>query len=190
MKKMEYPLYPLFIPPFRFADIEKMSRKEARSAFEWFVAESPKRIALLTDAVRRDTGISLDFSEESLVPLWKWATPYFTPRNTPPCGISLEETGMKRSPSNEGLHIVGNSVTFDIGYYLAEVMMRRSPMIKWTLWVRKTYPHNQAVLTGFRLPTSPRHIVLNRALYVLEGNVDQVALLDAFRKTIETIEPH
>jgi hypothetical protein len=187
--KLEYPLYPLFTPPFRFAEIEKMSKNEARAAFEWFVAESPKRIALLTEAVKRDTGVVLDFSEESLITVWKWAIPYFTPRNTPPCGISMEETGMKPSPSNEGLHIVGQCLTYDVGYYLAEVMMRRCPSVKWMLWVRKTFPHNQAVLSGFSLPTSPRHMVQKRALYVLEGNVDSTALADAFRKTIETVAP-
>ena len=188
MKKLEYPLHELFTPPFRLADLEKMSKKEARAAFDWFVAESPKRIALLSDAVKRDTGIVLDYSEDSLVPLWEWAVPYFTRRNSPPCGITLEDTRMKPAASNEGLHIVGLCLTIDIGYYLAEVIMRLRSGVQWRLWDRKSYPQNEAILTGTRWPTAPRYIVENRALDVLEGKVDRHMLLDACRKTLASID--
>lgn len=185
--KLEYPLQNLFTPPFRMADLWTMKKKEARAAFEWFVAESPKRIALLSEAVKRDTGIELDYSEDSLVSVWAWAMPYFTPRNTPPCGIRMEETGMTPSPSNEGLHVVGLCLTYDIGFYVAQVIMRQCEKVKWILWERKTFPHNHAVLDGFSLPTSPQHFVLKQALGVPEGNLDPLALRNVVHRLVESI---
>lgn len=186
--KAHYPLFPVFAPPYRMADIRNMTRREARAAYNWFIAESPKRIALLRDAMERDTGVKLDFSGESLIPLWEWAIPYMTPRNTPPCGIPLDETGIAPDPSNEGLHIVGLCLTFDIGYYLAEAIMWRCPTVKWTLCLRKLYPGNEAILTGIINPLPP-HIYIAQAAYsVLQGKPDRLDLFETYKYLVAAAE--
>ena len=189
MRMHDYPLYPLFSPPYRTKDLKSMKKKAAREAFTWFVAESPKRIGLLLEGVERDTGFRPDHTEDSLVSIWRWAIPYFTPRNTPPCNIKLEDTGIPLSASNEGLHIVGLCLTFDIGYYLAEMFMQRSPQVKWMLWERKTWYPNEAVLSGiYSIPVSPRHIVQLLALDVLNGNSDERRLLKYFCQTTQDLK--
>lgn len=62
------------LPPFEFKSFDDMSKKEAQNYFDWFMETKPVRLEQLKKLVD-DTGYDsarLDYSDGSLVYLWRW----------------------------------------------------------------------------------------------------------------------
>lgn len=62
------------LPPFEFKSFDDMSKKEAQRYFDWFMETKSARLEQLKNLVD-DTGYEsahLDYSDESLVYVWRW----------------------------------------------------------------------------------------------------------------------
>jgi len=62
------------LPPFAFKSFDDMSKKEAQGYFDWFMETKSARLEQLKNLVD-DTGYEgarLDYSDESLVYVWRW----------------------------------------------------------------------------------------------------------------------
>ncbi|MEG0282882.1 MAG: hypothetical protein RR662_06860, partial [Clostridia bacterium] len=68
--------YEIIKPPlWKEGGYANFTKKEAQIYFEWFVSEIPHRLEVLQEYISRDNpDLKLDFSEESLVPLWEWVS--------------------------------------------------------------------------------------------------------------------
>ena len=59
-------------PPLK-KQFHLLNKKEAQRYFDWFINIIPERIAMLRRACIEDgVGDILDYTPESLVPLWRW----------------------------------------------------------------------------------------------------------------------
>lgn len=69
-QKNYQPLIILIDKPF-----EKLSKQESQKHFDWFVSHVHERSDYIRQKVSQGLGISietLDFSMDSLIPIWKW----------------------------------------------------------------------------------------------------------------------
>jgi hypothetical protein len=137
-------------------DYSQLTDEEAQGAFEGFVAAGPERVASLRAEVGEDV---LDFSPESLVPLWEW----FVRRQDagedssgdfPDWYTADQPTG--------GQPAIAPGTVRDIeriGYYLAEVFLRNADEAEWAiarLAPRMQYAHqNKPVVKISGLDVDP-----------------------------------
>lgn len=179
--------YPLIEPPLKFKPFLEMSKEEADRHFHWFVHESPIRIRLLFDLIKstRASTKDLDYTPESLVPLWK-ATSRFMKKETYTRAErkafynSLPEQWRQIDFKTERLTTATRGLAIDIGFYIAEVFLRRYPPVKWILWRKKDSVFNRPVLGGFKAPLVPAHAVGACAGKKADGNSDPSLLLNIY----------
>jgi hypothetical protein len=187
--------YPGIEPPLGSKPFQEMTKAEARQTFEWFVARSETRRQILIDAVRATGGDAdrLDYTPQSLVPLWSWAMFHMQDRET-----TEEEREAFYARVQEPLRGVikydrtdtagTRQLIMDIGFYVAEVFMRKYPQqVKWALWTRKAGPYNQPYLTGFKVPFVPSDIAGASAGKVLRGIRDPRTLKIAYDRWAEDL---
>lgn len=155
--------YPFDSPLFEVVPFDKMTKRQAHAHYEWFIERIPSRLDLLLNAYRNcGGGDSLEYTRESLVPLWTWARLQLC--GNQPSKMDFDHAdklaltfsggnivnGAKVSPSQlESLKRTFAPVSpvlsafdqifcIDIGYYYAEVLMRRDKAIKWSLMLKTT----------------------------------------------------
>jgi hypothetical protein len=142
-------------PPFTLK-FPEMSKKELRAYFKWFQEISPERIAELASAVK------------SSPPFQNWQ-PDFTPRSLDALGkrfaTQIETRHRTREEIAEfdaqapfpiecsGMELTNRtfSLAMDIGMYLAQVILRNHPSVKWDqpLGSKRDSDYGQPVLVGF-----------------------------------------
>ncbi len=171
--------YPLYHPPTGDRALAELTKAEAREHFEWFVRQGPERLRLLLSEAERD-GVApreLDYSRESLRPLWRWLR---TKMEAAPLKGKFAEERMASLPAwfpekeKEGalieLTFPSMAMILDAGFYVAEVFRRRHPeAVRWSLWLKKNGPFNQPYLAGFRLPLVPSWLVGGSARQAISG---------------------
>lgn len=156
--------YPLPEPPFPVREFQEMTAGEARRHFDWFVAQAPARLELLKRAIAATNGPvdQLDYSRASLVPLWTWVVP-------------------RLGTADAGDMTVGSKcLVVDVGYYLAEVIIRCAADVHWMLWTDPRGPLNQPVLTGFQVPLVPIDLVSACAWGAIRGKKQASYLKDSY----------
>ena len=158
--------YPLINPPFPFKPLKEMNEEEAQRHLDWFVSQSEVRREILLDAVERLGGNKdeLDYSPESLIPLWKAISARFEKRS-----LTEEEKAKFYSSIPAAAKQLNFSLkkqttqtlcfAIDIGYYVAAIYMRRYPQVHWIVFKQKSMSFNKPALSGFRLPLVPNDMV-------------------------------
>jgi len=154
--------YDKIVPPEGLKRFSKMDKKEAQAFFDWFVGQSEARQKCLMETVRRSNGPAgeLDYSFDSLVPLWRWVRPYLKTRKL---SAREREEEIRKTPELlrgvvtdfRDLTDTTLSLCIDISYYLAEVFRRKYPQIEWAIWKGRDSAGNRPCLTGFKLPFIP-----------------------------------
>lgn len=158
--------YPLINPPFAFKPLKQMNEEEAQHHLEWFVSQSEVRRRILFDVVGRLGGNknALDYTPESLIPLWKTMSSLFEKRP-----LTAEE----KTKFYKSIPAAANKLKFslqtqttqtlciaiDIGYYVAEIYMRRYSQVHWIVFKHKSMSFNKPALSGFYLPLVPADMV-------------------------------
>jgi hypothetical protein len=160
--------YPGIEPPFGFKPFHEMTKQEAQRHFEWFVSQSHPRRELLMHAIKA-TGrnpVICNYSPESLVPLWNSMSRFFESRPMSPEEKQQFNTGLpaaaKRLDKFDDLRELTTATTcyaIDIGFYFAEVFLRKYPHVQWVLWNQKGHAFNRPALSGFKLVLVPVHLV-------------------------------
>ncbi len=172
-----------------------MTRAEARQFFEWFVSQSASRQKILSEYMRETGGDceKLDYTPESLVSLWAWAVAHVQARRL--TGDEIEALS-KSTPSwfkdvdhdNRELTEETISISVDVGYYLAEVFLRRYPRLKWGLWTKgkKSYDYHRPVIRGiiggkYEIPLDPSGIVQTCAWHAIRGKHNIQKLYEIYK---------
>jgi hypothetical protein len=151
-------------------DYSQLSDEEAQRAFDAFVAAGPGRVASLRAELGEDV---LDFSPESLVPLWEW----FVRREDsgddsggdfPPWYTPDEATGAAPVFASGTMRDIERT-----GYYLAEVFLRNVEESQWAiarLAPRMKYAHqNKPVVEVRGLDVDPIGVVFTLAIRLRRG---------------------
>lgn len=153
---------PLIIPLKK--PIEELTKKEAQEYFVWFTSNIDSRVAYLTEKVSLDSGVSseqLQFTEESLIIIWRWFLQKAKISRTPRRIIREMKQSMHGSPKSWISHVVNQNkeelsiftqyLIRDIGMYLGKMFVQNHSIIKWSY---KTSPKNyisvnEPLLIGF-----------------------------------------
>jgi hypothetical protein len=180
------------IAPFDIVPFETMSKLEAKTYFEWFISEIPKRIDILRTFYNETTGSSpndLDLSEKSLEILWKWFIPRIT--TIPKAGEELEEE-ISMAPqwlrdeliqNSEKFSEETSSIIIDMGIYFGSVCTNLFSSLDWgVIHKPKNYVYvNLPVITGFRnAEMNPIAIVYNASLRNIRNKGNEKQLIDLF----------
>jgi len=158
------------LPPFEFKSFDKMSKKEAKNYFDWFMETKSAKLEQLKKLVD-DTGYEscrLDYSDESLVYVWRWYLDNIELLDRPEEEIreevERETAGLNRIAISKGgvmtelnkkqmydyfynekpskkISTLWQFVAMDIGIYLGECLIHKHPD-KGLYWGYVTKPRN------------------------------------------------
>lgn len=161
----------MMIPPFEHGEFIKMKKKEAQEYFDWFTSQVSNRIDILRKVlVKEGLNDILDFSAESLVPLWEWYEKkiIFIEKETEELldEITKQPNWMKSEILTTKVSPETLKYALDISIYFAEIIRRDSKgKIDWGYFSSpsKRISVNEPTLLGFKsdMDLNPRLIVLN-----------------------------
>lgn len=185
--------YVLMEPPFEMKEFHEMNKREAQQYFDWYMSQVPVRLKQLKEAYAetsgRDSG-ELDFSPQSLVPLWSWFLPWvaYEPK-------TAEEIQEELAKLPEWLHesfleapydLSTGTLTLaaDIAVYFAEVFRKKYPNLEWGFVIKpKSFMHvNRPILkdNNSTFILEPQHLLHVITLEAAENNLDQEALINLY----------
>lgn len=157
--------------PLEMVPFEKMTKKDTKAYFEFYIAQINKRIEYLKQYIQNEGKmIEFDYSPNSLIVLWKWYEEKITveekTREELDAEISKHPEWMKDFVKKEKVSIDTLKIALDVSAYFAEVLIRNNnERIKWGYFVspKTRMSVNQPVLLGFKngIDLNPRLIVLN-----------------------------
>ena len=135
--------YPVMKPPFEFKDFESMNKKEAKQYFDWYLSQIPERIEILKKV--SDNQIALDYSKESLIPLFSWFLSTVTIYRLSKEEIKADLEDLSQYPDyvyeDEKDRLLSNPVDLkeedyalakDIAIYYGETLIKNYPQVHWT----------------------------------------------------------
>lgn len=148
--------YDLLLPPHGI-NYAEMKPKVAKEAFEWFVSKIPERMVYFRSRCAYDLNISideLDYSEESLLLVWKWFLRTARLEKTPDYLMEqMKERAKIFGPScihEEVLTTVTHFILRDIAMYIGECYVRNYPSLYWSYLTKpkSSITVNQPVVAG------------------------------------------
>lgn len=188
--------YEILIPPLS-KPFDQLTKKEAQQFFDWYMATMDGRIAYLKIA----SGLKLDYSPDSLIPLWKWFLKKAEIEVTPQASLQALEAQLRSAKSPfvkevladraKQLSLETEYILQDIARYFGEVYVKNYPFIHWGFYStpKREMNVNQPVLMGFPnkifpekkgVPLPPLHVVRVRALRLLSSEASKYDLYDLF----------
>lgn len=189
--------YPWVAPPFEMKSFEEMNKKEAKQFFDWYISQIPSRIEVLKELTEHK--IPLDYSKESLVPLFSWYLSKITIYELSNEEIEAELEDLRQYPDfvyeDEKERLLANPVelkkedyalAMDIAIYYAETIIKNYPQVKWTFFTKpKSYAYlNEPILTSeddkIFYERNPRRLLKVNIEYIKENDIENTALYDDF----------
>ena len=145
--------YPLMNNPYVTFPICEMKKKQVDLCFEWFMAHKDERVEQLQRFINNETNkVILDYSVESLIPLWEWFENHieFEPR-TPE---EIEEDVASRPQwmhetvrqYTEKETLMTMALAYDISIYFGDTIVKNNPQLYWE------YPRKPKKLDGVNEP--------------------------------------
>ena len=164
--------YEIIQPPFTL-NFRTMSKRELKEYYEWFKQMIPERISILEKTVREsESSWTADRSPGSLSALGEWFEGEVETR--PHTAEEMEELRSKLPAwiDIDSVDLTNRtfSLAMDIGMYLGEVFRQNVEGADWTLHLKKDSDFGQPVLTGFKIPLNPVHILVTVAYRVARGS--------------------
>lgn len=162
--------YATIQPPFTL-EFREMSKQELEDYFRWFLDLVPQRTNELAGAVRQSPGFEAwqpDGTSASLDALGEWFAGQVATRPRT-LGERREIANRSSFPievSKEELTNRTFSLAMDIGMYLAQVLLKQCPSLRWEQPLRNENfaDYGQPVLVGFgRVPLNPVRIAVTLA---------------------------
>lgn len=163
--------YELMIPPYVDEEFRDFSKKQAKEYFQWYLGQIEHRIEVLSKWLEYEgEEIELDYSPESLIPLWKWYEKHITLEYKTEEELERERAQypewMRDYISPTEISIETLKFAADIAIYFAETMIKNNQGKVY--WGYYTKPKNRAsvnepVVLGFKadVELDPRLIVVN-----------------------------
>ena len=166
--------------PDYFEDYDSLTPKEAKEYFEWYLEQVPKRINILMEYYYKTNPNAepLDYSPQSLIPLWTWAEDKVEVEKKTRKEIKLEKKSLPRELryliSEYKFSEKTEDLLTDISDYLAEVMIRNNPSIYWSYQTKdqNEESYNRPVLLGFEddCELDAALVVLQQAEILFDSN--------------------
>ncbi|MCM3137594.1 hypothetical protein M3573_04820 [Bacillus safensis] len=151
--------YDLLEPPIKMESFETLSKKEAKTHFEWFVEQIPDRIEVLKNVTNDE--VDFNYTPESLIEVYSWYLSQIEIYELSEEDIGRELESLSRYPDfiyqDEKERLLANpveigkvdyAIAMDIGIYYGETIRRNYPQVKWTYFTKpKSHPFlNKPVL--------------------------------------------
>ena len=190
--------YNLEVPPQGIA-YGKMSKKTAKEAFEWYIDAIPRRMAYFRKRCSDDLRIpieTLDYSAESLIPVWRWFLQTARTEDTPEEELAWMLEGAKifgeSFISRKVLTVATQFIVRDISMYVGECFLKESPKLYWTYRdkPKDSVTVNQPVIAGliskkdeqiFPMVFAPIHMVGVQAGKVLTNETKETDLYNVYQ---------
>lgn len=166
--------YEYMISPFEYYDFDNFSKKEAGEYFKWHIEQIKNRLSYLQKyIVCEGKDIVLDYTKESLIPLWSWHESKIT------CVIKTEkELNQEQNVTPQWLHdfISNERLTYetigrcvDVAIYFAETIIKNSyGHLEWGYFTqpKNKVDVNRPVVLGFvnKIHLNPIMVVYNCTL--------------------------
>lgn len=186
-QKQYSPLLPLFKKP-----IFELTKAEAKEHFEWYKAHINSRSEYIREKVSGGLRISIndiDYTFDSLLPIWTWFLTIAEIRNVPMDVLAMlrQALGEKKAAFAadffpdyaKELSIFNQYVMRDIAMYVAKMFVAQHPSLVWSYSRKRTAEMHIPVLGDFvsihegRQPfhygLDPNHVVQVAARNVLDG---------------------
>lgn len=189
--------YPWMAPSFEMKPFEEMNKKEAKQHFDWYISQIPERIEVLKELTEHK--ISLDYSKESLIPLFAWYLSQITIYKLSDKEIEAELEDLRQYPDfvyeDEKERLLANPVelkkvdyalAMDIAIYYAETIIKNYPQVKWTFFTKpKSFVYlNEPILSNEdneifyeRNPRKLLHVIIQK---IKENQVSEQHLYNRF----------
>lgn len=66
-------MYKQIVFPVKIEDFARLNKKKTQEYFDWYISHMEERLQYLTEYMHKDDStVNLDFSVESLIPVWRW----------------------------------------------------------------------------------------------------------------------
>ena len=193
---MNYELPYSGLPQVTGIKFDEFTPKMAKEYFDWYINDREHRLRILKEYLREiHKDITLDFSPESLIPLWSWYETQIVEEDKDPYELQAEKEQypewVRDHISDKKISMETLKFTWDVAIYFAEVMVRNNKeKISWGyITRRKRHIHvNRPVLKGFAFNKllDPRRIVYICTLKSAEAR-DPNRLYDLYYVWLEYI---
>jgi hypothetical protein len=183
-------------------DFGKVTSAQAREFFDAYVGGAPARLARFIGKVAGTGGPpqeQLDFSSDSLVPLWDWFLQHLRPDAS---AASSNELPLWYEPDAPGnARALPVAVLVNVGGitdYFGEALRRQVPELKWGIGkqrVRGYIHHNRPILQVWTIDVDPSLTVYNQARGAffeherIGGEETAGALRRAFDRWVRDVQP-
>ena len=152
--------YEILVPPESVMPrkpYEKYTPRQARIYYEWFISKIPERVEYL----QKRSGVDLDYTVDSLVPLWRWFLGIAEIEDVTPAGIAALKDELKNMEEQHRRVIISQFryqlslqteyICRDIGMYYGEVLVRNNEYLSWGYEAHRPYHvcSNIPLVTGF-----------------------------------------
>lgn len=194
--------YDILIPPLE-KPIQFLSKSEAQKYFAWYISNLDERIRYL-EAFSK---VRLDYTPESLIPLWNWFLKNAKIEKTPKARVNELEAQLavhgraftKTVIANNGcqLSLKTEYIILDIAMYFGQVFVKNHPEVYWEFYTTpKDAFTNHPVLMGFPneifpnkkgVPLPPHHIVRVQATKILRNSASKHDLLSIYEVWAEKL---
>ena len=155
--------YKIIQPPIGF-DFQKMTKKELKDYYNWYLEILPERLSVLIKAVNSTKGYEdwkPDYSPESLDNLGQWFFNHVEIRKSTKKEIddiynNAPEWFQNVEIQDWDLTNRTFSLAIDIGMYLSQVFLRTYPQLKWNHYItgrKNDIDYGQPVLIKFSCDT-------------------------------------
>jgi len=190
--------YDLAVPP-QGIDYGNMSKKTAKEAFDWYIAAIPGRMQYFRTRCAADLGIpveTLDYSPESLIPVWRWFLRTARTEDTPKEELAwmMEQAKIfgESFITRKVLSVATEFIVRDISMYIGECFLKECPKLYWTYRdkPKSSVTVNQPVIAGLVISaggqTKPTafaviHMVGVQASKVLSKDAEETDLFKIYQ---------
>lgn len=193
---MNYELPYSGLPQVTGIEFDEFTPKMAKEYFDWYINDREHRLRILKEYLREiHEDITLDFSPESLIPLWSWYETQIVEEDKDPCELQAEKEQypewVRDHISDKKISMETLKYAWDISIYFAEVIVRNNKdKISWGYITKpkRNFYVNRPVLKGFAFNKllEPRHIVYICTLKSAESK-DSNRLYDLYYVWMEYI---
>lgn len=196
--------YDLLVPPLGL-DFYKMSPKQAKENFNWYMSKIPERMVYLRNRCAKDLKIPLgmlDYSPESLIIIWRWFLSVALLEKTPKVEldkmIEASEIFGESYINREQFTVATQFIMRDIGMYIGQVFVTNNAQLSWSFYVKpkNEINANQPVMVGFyykdqntegEVKINPMNFVLGAAANIFNYKQNEKDVYDQYMKWIRWV---
>jgi hypothetical protein len=174
-----------------------MPKAELRAYFDWFMRVMPDRVGDLERYVRETPALAgwvADFSPTSLETLGSWfASQVETRKRTPDEHAEIRER-LVFPVDVSGVELTNKtfSLTFDVGFYFALVILKQFPHTRWDHPLKnpKYIDYGEPVLVGSgKVPLNPVSVVVTLAYGISRGKHHGGRLRELYDNWVKVLWP-